>query len=114
MFPRLEYDLPILSMDMVGRSGSAISLAVIDPCPVSLNRSLPPQYYATVRSAREHSARSALRMPALITRLDSMSVFPLAAGCQHQNSTIVSLLALTQKSAGQRRPTLVVSKPRQR
>ncbi len=49
MYPRLEYDLPILSMDMVGKSGGAISLAVIDPCPVSLNRSLPPQYYGTVK-----------------------------------------------------------------
>ena len=49
MFPRLEYDLPILSFDMVGKGGGAISLAVIDLCPVALNRSLPPQYYATVR-----------------------------------------------------------------
>lgn len=49
MFPRLEYDLPILSFDMVGKGGGPISLAVIDLCPVSLNRSLPPQYYATVR-----------------------------------------------------------------
>ena len=49
MFPRLEYDLPILSMDMVGKGGGSISLAVIDPCPVALNRSLPPQYVATVR-----------------------------------------------------------------
>lgn len=49
MFPRLEYDLPILSMDMVGKGGGPISLAVIDPCPVSLNRSLPQQYYATVK-----------------------------------------------------------------
>lgn len=49
MFPRLEYDLPILSFDMVGKGGGAISLAVIDPCPVSLNRSLPPQYNTTVR-----------------------------------------------------------------
>lgn len=53
MFPRTEYDLPILSMDMVGRSGGAISLAVIDPCPVSLNRSLPPQYNAIVRQLQE-------------------------------------------------------------
>ena len=49
MFPRLEYDLPILSFDMVGKGGGPISLAVIDLCPVALNRSLPPQYYATVR-----------------------------------------------------------------
>jgi Ferredoxin-dependent bilin reductase len=51
MFPRLEYDLPILSFDMVGKGGGPISLAVIDLCPVALNRSLPPQYYATVRLA---------------------------------------------------------------
>lgn len=44
MYPRLEYDLPILSMDMVGKVGGAISLAVIDACPVAMNRSLPPQY----------------------------------------------------------------------
>ena len=49
MFPRLEYDLPILSFDMVGKGSGPISLAVIDLCPVALNRSLPPQYYATVR-----------------------------------------------------------------
>lgn len=56
MFPRLEYDLPILSMDMVGKSGGAISLAVIDPCPVSLNRSLPPQYASIVRCVPFHAA----------------------------------------------------------
>lgn len=53
MFPRLEFDLPILSMDMVGKGGGPISLAVIDPCPVSLNRSLPQQYYATVKELQE-------------------------------------------------------------
>lgn len=43
MYPRLEYDLPILSMDVVAKRGK-VSLAIIDPCPVSLDRSLPSIY----------------------------------------------------------------------
>ncbi|KAK9796624.1 hypothetical protein WJX73_002588 [Symbiochloris irregularis] len=40
IFPRLEYDIPILSMDMVGK-GNQVSLCIIDPCPVRLDRSIP-------------------------------------------------------------------------
>ncbi len=43
MFPRLEFDLPILGMDMVGAKGR-VSLAVIDPSPVAMDRTLPPVY----------------------------------------------------------------------
>ena len=50
LFPRVEYDLPILSMDMVGKDGN-ISLCIVDPCPVSRNRSLPQMYTQLVRSA---------------------------------------------------------------
>lgn len=44
MYPRREFDLPIVSMDMVGTAAGRVSLAVVDACPVALNRSLPPQY----------------------------------------------------------------------
>ena len=48
MYPRIEYDLPILSFDMVGKHGR-VSLVCIDPCPVSQNRSLPGPYISLVR-----------------------------------------------------------------
>jgi phycocyanobilin:ferredoxin oxidoreductase len=48
MYPRTEYDLPILSFDMVGNNGR-VSLVCIDPCPVAADRSLPPIYVSLVR-----------------------------------------------------------------
>ena len=48
MFPRLEYDLPILGMDMVGARGR-VSLAVIDPSPAAMDRTLPPMYSQGIR-----------------------------------------------------------------
>ncbi|KAL3149332.1 hypothetical protein ABBQ32_002138 [Trebouxia sp. C0010 RCD-2024] len=48
MYPRLEYDLPILSFDMVGKD-DRVSLVCIDPCPVAMDRSLPPVYVTLVR-----------------------------------------------------------------
>ncbi|CAL8462694.1 g2227 [Coccomyxa elongata] len=45
LYPRLEYDLPILCFDMVGSEGSGrVSLAIADPCPASMDRSLPQVY----------------------------------------------------------------------
>jgi phycocyanobilin:ferredoxin oxidoreductase len=50
LYPRLEYDLPILSVDMVGSAATGrISLAIADPCPAAMDRSLPPAYAETVR-----------------------------------------------------------------
>lgn len=40
IYPRMEYDIPILSVDMVGK-GNQVSLCIIDPCPVRLDRSVP-------------------------------------------------------------------------
>ena len=48
MYPRMEYDLPILSFDMVGKD-DRVSLVCIDPCPVAMDRSLPPVYVSLVR-----------------------------------------------------------------
>jgi phycocyanobilin:ferredoxin oxidoreductase len=48
MYPRLEYDLPILSFDMVGVE-DRVSLAIVDPCPVSWDRRLPDWYADAVR-----------------------------------------------------------------
>ena len=48
MYPRMEYDLPILSFDMVGKD-DRVSLVCIDPCPVAMDRSLPPVYVTLVR-----------------------------------------------------------------
>ena len=50
MYPRMEYDLPILSFDMVGKD-DRVSLVCIDPCPVAMDRSLPPVYVTLVRYA---------------------------------------------------------------
>lgn len=41
MFPRKNFDVPILSFDMVGKN-ERISLVCIDACPVAMNRSIPP------------------------------------------------------------------------
>jgi phycocyanobilin:ferredoxin oxidoreductase len=43
MYPKPEFDLPILSLDLVA-NGDRVSLAIIDPCPVTGNLSLPPFY----------------------------------------------------------------------
>ena len=48
MYPRPEFDLPILSLDMVS-NGDRVTLAIIDPCPVTSNLSLPPYYVQSVR-----------------------------------------------------------------
>ena len=48
MYPRMEYDLPILSFDMVDKD-DRVSLVCIDPCPVAMDRSLPPVYVSLVR-----------------------------------------------------------------
>ncbi|EFN55495.1 hypothetical protein CHLNCDRAFT_23364, partial [Chlorella variabilis] len=50
MYPRLEYDLPILSMDLVANAGR-VSLAIVDPCPLSPGLQLPPVYEQPVRWA---------------------------------------------------------------
>ncbi|KAL0055047.1 hypothetical protein WJX82_006256 [Trebouxia sp. C0006] len=52
MYPRTEYDLPILSFDMVGNNGR-VSLVCIDPCPVAADRSLPPIYVSLVRQLQQ-------------------------------------------------------------
>lgn len=48
LYPRLTFDLPILSMDIVANAGR-VSLAIVDPCPVSPNLQLPPFYAGPVR-----------------------------------------------------------------
>lgn len=48
MYPRVNFDLPILSMDIVANQGR-VSLAIVDPCPVTPNLELPPFYEQPVR-----------------------------------------------------------------
>lgn len=43
MYPWADFDLPILSMDVVAKDGD-VSLAIIDPCPASMDRQLPAAY----------------------------------------------------------------------
>lgn len=52
MFPRIKFDLPILSLDLVGFKGRP-SLAIIDPCPVHLDQSLPQLYSNSVQSLQK-------------------------------------------------------------
>ncbi len=49
MYPRLQYDLPILGLDLVGSGNNRFSLAVLDACPVSVDRSLPPTYASAMQ-----------------------------------------------------------------
>ena len=51
LYPRLEYDLPILSLDMVGNADGEVSLAIVDPCPCVLDRRIPLMYQETARYA---------------------------------------------------------------
>jgi hypothetical protein len=48
MYPNLDFDLPILSMDVVANNGR-VSLAIIDPCPTSPNLQLPPVFESSVK-----------------------------------------------------------------
>jgi phycocyanobilin:ferredoxin oxidoreductase len=48
MFPNPEYALPIFGTDLVGGRGGAISAAIVDLSPVSLDRSLPESYQAAL------------------------------------------------------------------
>ena len=41
LYPQLEYDLPILSLDMVGNEKGEVSLAIVDPCPCVLDGRIP-------------------------------------------------------------------------
>ena len=51
MYPHTEYDLPILSLDVVAKDG-VVSLGIIDPCPVSMTTLLPQEYSRMVRYPR--------------------------------------------------------------
>ena len=42
LYPRYQYDMPIFAMDLVV-AGGAVSLAIVDVCPVRGMR-LPPHY----------------------------------------------------------------------
>ena len=64
MYPRMEYDLPILSFDMVGKD-ERVSLVCIDPCPVAMDRSLPPVYVSLVRYTLPFSLQHVKPMPLL-------------------------------------------------
>jgi hypothetical protein len=46
-YPRYDYDLPILALDLVVAGGS-VTLAVADACPLSSNLTLPQHYMKTM------------------------------------------------------------------
>lgn len=52
MFPRNIFDVPILSLDMVAYNGRP-TFAIIDPCPVSQDLSLPKVYATSVMSLQQ-------------------------------------------------------------
>ncbi|KAK9814432.1 hypothetical protein WJX72_005832 [[Myrmecia] bisecta] len=52
MYPKGNFDFPILSMDLVGKD-DRVSLGIIDPCPVAMDRSLPPLYAQAVRRLQQ-------------------------------------------------------------
>ncbi|KAI8463970.1 MAG: ferredoxin-dependent bilin reductase-domain-containing protein [Monoraphidium minutum] len=51
-FPRYDYDLPILALDMVA-AGGAVTLAVADVCPLAPNLRLPAHYMQTMAELQE-------------------------------------------------------------
>jgi hypothetical protein len=53
MCHRYEFDLPILAFDLV-LAADTVSLAIIDPCPVSSNLRLAPHYAAVVQDLQRH------------------------------------------------------------
>lgn len=78
MFPRVTFDLPILSMDLVA-NGGRVSLAVIDPCPVSANLQLPAFYEGPVRQLQARVvAEAALRFACAACAVALASLLPSA------------------------------------
>jgi len=61
IYPRTEFELPILSLDMVAVDGR-VSLAIIDPCPVTTDRSLPQYYASPMRELQERYGVATNRM----------------------------------------------------
>ena len=49
LYPRLEYDIPILSLDMVGNERGEVSLAIVDPCPCVLDGNIPDVHREAAR-----------------------------------------------------------------
>uniref|UniRef100_A0A383VNQ6 Phycocyanobilin:ferredoxin oxidoreductase n=1 Tax=Tetradesmus obliquus TaxID=3088 RepID=A0A383VNQ6_TETOB len=47
LFPRYDFDIPILAMDLVA-AGGAVTLAIIDACPVTSRLQLPQHYSQTM------------------------------------------------------------------
>lgn len=47
MYPRYDFDIPILALDLVA-AGGAVTLAIIDACPVSPRLNLPQHYSRTM------------------------------------------------------------------
>ncbi|GAX73683.1 hypothetical protein CEUSTIGMA_g1134.t1 [Chlamydomonas eustigma] len=52
LYPRYKYDLPILAMDLV-IAKDRVSLVVVDACPISKNKTLPPHYMQTMHELQE-------------------------------------------------------------
>lgn len=52
MFPRYNYDIPILAMDLVV-ANDTVSLAIIDACPVRPRQQLPNHYLETMMQLQE-------------------------------------------------------------
>lgn len=59
MYPRLEFDLPILSIDVVCVK-DRITLALADPCPVNADLRLPEFYAQPIRHVVWGCSRSPL------------------------------------------------------
>jgi hypothetical protein len=50
---RYDFDIPILAMDLVA-AGGAVTLAIIDACPVSSRLSLPQHYVQTMADLQQN------------------------------------------------------------
>lgn len=62
LYPRLEYDIPILSLDMVGNERGEVSLAIMDPCPCVLDGRIPLVHR---EAARQGSCPTCCSVPEL-------------------------------------------------
>ncbi|KAF6265515.1 phycocyanobilin ferredoxin oxidoreductase-like protein [Scenedesmus sp. NREL 46B-D3] len=53
LFPRYDFDIPILALDLVA-AGGAVTLAIIDACPVTSRLSLPQHYVQTMTELQQN------------------------------------------------------------
>ncbi|KAF8066305.1 pcyA [Scenedesmus sp. PABB004] len=60
LFPRYDFDIPILALDLVA-AGGAVTLAIADACPLSERLALPPHYAQTMAELQHNFLPESVR-----------------------------------------------------